>query len=734
MSQIFSSALVAALLGASLAACGGHAPNPGDGNGDAGSDGGLIGSPCNFDTECSPPDSICDTVTNTCAAGCTVANNCPSGKVCNANTGRCIVGSGGDGGTTGTDGGAGAGAGTPSDTLCRACSLSSDCHGGGLCVSNAQHTGNFCTQDCTSAPCPTGFACTLDRTGTKHQCYPESGSCDGFVGGPDGGTTDGGTDAGPVNDPTVPSDNPNGCGFCGQCQVNNDCVTGSVCINGSCALGPCKSWVECALHGGILSRCTDVGLADKYCIPLLGQCIPLPGPLAPLGGDLSCQPQGTNPGCATPSIPSAGMGANVAVTQNLSPRPLLASEDSITRDSQGRMALGYIGVDSQGKSYMGVAQSLDDGAHWLDKGRMAATTGVQSDPVLVTSKWSDASGAHERMHYVWVGYTLTTSGGQPAPKDMFMESSFSDDGGATWSHGIQATTTTDNNNGVLLLDKPWIAVSPDASQTLILNFSVGDNSQQHMYAVISTDHGQSWQPKVSLENGDNNHGHNLGMPVFDPADPTGNTVYVVYVTYTQIAAGTSNSITLVKSTDRGAHWSLPLVVSAADDQVLFEPPSIAADRNHHLYVGYVGAAGSAGAAGARFWDSMVATLDTSGSTPVVAHRARASDDQAACFQHIHTMLQVDPVSGRVFAAWLDNRDGGKGGTYYAVSTDNGASFGSSRLVSDQPYIFNPDHQNAQLKFLGDYFGFLFDGTKLRFAWSDPRNGSDSQVFYAGGAP
>jgi hypothetical protein len=48
--------------------------------------------------------------------------------------------------------------------------------------------------------------------------------------------------------------------------------------------------------------------------------------------------------------------------------------------------------------------------------------------------------------------------------------------------------------------------------------------------------------------------------------------------------------------------------------------------------------------------------------------------------------------------------------------------------------FNPDHQNAQLKFLGDYFGFLFDGTKLRFAWSDPRNGSDSQVFYAGGAP
>ena len=36
--------------------------------------------------------------------------------------------------------------------------------------------------------------------------------------------------------------------------------------------------------------------------------------------------------------------------------------------------------------------------------------------------------------------------------------------------------------------------------------------------------------------------------------------------------------------------------------------------------------------------------------------------------------------------------------------------------------------------LHDYFGFIWDGTKLRFAWSDPRNGSSSQVFYVGGTP
>jgi hypothetical protein len=316
---------------------------------------------------------------------------------------------------------------------------------------------------------------------------------------------------------------------------------------------------------------------------------------------------------------------------------------------------------------------------------------------------------------------------------MFMESSYSDDGGATWSAGIKVTTTTDNASGALLLDKPWVTVSPDAAQTLLINFSVGDNSQQHMFAAVSEDHGLSWRPKVQIENGDNNHGHNLGMPVFDPGDTTGNTVYDVFVTYTQVEAGASNSISLVKSIDRGKTWSLPFAVSG-DDQVLFEPPSIVADKNHHLFIGYAAAPASAGAGGSKYWDAMVATVDVSGTSPVVARRVRVSDDQGGCFQHFHVMTAVDQATGKVFAGWLDNRQGGKGGTWYSVSSDGGATWSANKLVSDATYTFNPDHQNAQLNFLGDYFGFIFDGSKLRIAWSDPRNGSESQVFYAGGIP
>jgi len=251
--------------------------------------------------------------------------------------------------------------------------------------------------------------------------------------------------------------------------------------------------------------------------------------------------------------------------------------------------------------------------------------------------------------------------------------------------------------------------------------------------VTSTDHGNSWGPKVAIEQGSNDYGHNLGMPVWDPSDASGNTAYVVFVTYQPVEAGPANSITLSKTTDKGAHWGAPFTVSAPDDQVLFEPPSISMDKNHHVFIGYTASPGSAGSAGARYWDAMVATVDVSGN-PVVARRTRVSDDQADCFQHFHVMTQVDQASGKVFAGWLDNRNGGKGGTYYAVSSDQGASWGASKRASDADYTFNPDHQNAQLNFLGDYFGFFWDGAKLRIAWSDPRNGSESQVFYAGGTP
>ena len=726
------------LVAVALAACGGKLPGPGDLDG--GPDAGLIGVPCQFDQDCQPtgkaPNYLCG-ADGGCQESCLLAG-CPSTPQCNTKSGRCDprdggVGGGGDGGA---DGGSDAGTVAASDTLCKTCSVSADCHAGGLCVQNSAHTETFCTQDCTSAGCPSGYLCTVDRTGTKHQCYPSSGDCS-----PADGGTAGDPDGGPTTDPTTPSDNPDGCGFCGTCKVNNDCASGSVCVNGGC-VAPCTSYLDCAFQIALLASCAvPAGFTEKYCLPLLGACLPLP---APLGGDTGCVPSSPNATCAPGADLPASLGANVKV---LATDPVVGTEDSIAVDGAGRMAIGYIGIDVSDNSYVGVSWSAT-GASWTagdNGGKMAAKTSQQADPVLATSKWTDGAGAHERMHYAWYGYTRDTSNPQQTVlKDMFVEAAWSDNGGKTWTataNDTRVTTTADTQSNAKLVDKPWIAAGPDG--TLILTFTLGDDQQQDLFARVSTDHGATWGAQsyaVTNAASDAKSGHNLGMPVFDPRDATGNTVFVAFLRYTQVQASSTNSIQVVKSTDRGHTWSQPVTVSAAGDQVLFDPPSVAIDKAGHLYVGYAAAAGSAGSAGSTFWDAKVATVDVTAATPSATRQTRVNDDfqaaqAAGCFQHFHTMVAVDGATGKVFAAFLDNRRANAaGGVYYSSSTDQGATWAANKRASDSNFTFNPDRATAQKMFLGDYFGFVFDGSRLRFAWSDPRNGTSSQPFYVGGTP
>src|SRR5207248_4142280 len=96
------SSLLSALALAGLAACGGRFPTPGDDNGGQDAGAAVLGHSCAFDTDCSPPNYVCDLVSLICVEGCGLNPNCPPGKVCNDATGRCILGSA-DGGAT--DGG-----------------------------------------------------------------------------------------------------------------------------------------------------------------------------------------------------------------------------------------------------------------------------------------------------------------------------------------------------------------------------------------------------------------------------------------------------------------------------------------------------------------------------------------------------------------------------------------------------------------------------------------------------
>ncbi|MBS2025836.1 MAG: exo-alpha-sialidase [Deltaproteobacteria bacterium] len=723
-----------------LFACGGSRPETGNPGVDAG------GGSCQFDSDCNPPNTICG-ATGTCDPGCTIGG-CITGKVCNSTTGRCGSGSGTDGGNTdggGTDGGTtDGGGGTASDTLCQPCTVNGDCHGGGICVSNTAHTSKYCTQDCTTDACPDQYQCTTDSTGTRHQCFPTT-DCATTTGQNDGGTTTG-TDAGTgTNDPTVPSDNPTGCKMCGECTVNNDCIQGSFCLNGICAT-PCDTGgflgtAECILTGGSLfSQCADVGLPNgqMLCVPLLGACFELPSPLTPLSGDVSCVPSGTNPTCSAPSIPNPLFGNNTLVSGNLNPAPQLTEDPAIVETSANSIAVAFMNVDSSSKSVITVCSSTDDGATFgnCTKVNTSISGAVQADPAMAVTKWSDGTGTHERITLVWLAYVLQVSGGTATPTNMTIEGSFSDDGGKTWAAGTKITTSADNNNGALQIDKPQIAAGADG--TLAVTFSVSNSGQQHAYATISTDHGASWIGKKALysstELGDNNHGHTLTAPAFDTSDATGNTIYAVYVKYTTAAASNTNTIELVKSTDKGSTWVEQGTVSNSGDQVFFDAPSISIDKSHRLYVGYSAAAA---ASNATFWDANVALVDISGATPTVVRHTRVSDDSGNCFQHFHVTVANDGASS-VYAGWLDNRDNGKGDAWLAKSGDQAASFGSGSIrVSSTNFEFNPDSNNAQTKTIGDYAGLIYANGKVRMVWGDPRNASSSsgsQIFYGAGAP
>ena len=80
----------ALVLGLALAACGGRRSTADD---LAGQDAGdVTGKACAFDTDCNPPDYVCDSVSLTCVQGCGLNPNCPPGKECNLATGRCVIG------------------------------------------------------------------------------------------------------------------------------------------------------------------------------------------------------------------------------------------------------------------------------------------------------------------------------------------------------------------------------------------------------------------------------------------------------------------------------------------------------------------------------------------------------------------------------------------------------------------------------------------------------------------
>lgn len=153
-----------------------------------------------------------------------------------------------------------------------------------------------------------------------------------------------------------------------------------------------------------------------------------------------------------------------------------------------------------------------------------------------------------------------------------------------------------------------------------------------------------------------------------------------------LATSGGNGIVLQSSADEGRSWSAPRQVLPASETVEANGearPKVTFGPQGQLYLSYTQSLGKHHTGNIRFLRSLDGGQTF--SAPYTVQRDRAP------IGHRFDDIQVDP-QGRIFLAWLDQRD--KDGAqsaglpyrglavYYAVSTDDGASFSDDVKLAD----------------------------------------------------
>lgn len=643
-----------------------------------------------------------------------------------------------DGGLPGGGGGSDGGGGSGSDGggCILACSLDSECNPPFLVCQ-----GTCCGASCQVAGCSPGLECLLDG----HCRAPASdgggsgGSDGGGSGGSDGGGPgghDGGAagsgDGGFPGDPGPLSGNLNGCGFCQPCERNSDCEAGSWCApagwpgGGGCKAG-CTSpdlipgLLECFALGApnLTWGCNPAGGhgGDLIC----GGDTPCPAPAD--GGVPACDPQGYSAtgSCADggTSLPGASAwGDDVPVAAGPSP----AAEVALAASAGGDL-LALTGLGSAAGAGAVVAQrSTDSGLHWTSPAGVPSGSEQQRDPALVVQRWVDGTTARERIAAAWVGYRLASG----AEREAFVEVAATADLGASWTGPVRATRAADTAGGTLAFHHP--AAAADKTGALLVAWSAQGLAGSSVAAARSTDRGATFAPAAGPA-GAAAGNHSFVALAADPS--FAGTVWAAWIAY-EAASATSTSkaqVLAARSDDLGLTWSAPLAASAAGELVALDPPGLAVDAQHRVFVVY--AASPSGGSAVR-WNVQSAQLDGAASPAAVVARRRASGEADGCSIHLHP--RVVAAGGREQVAWLSNRGDGRGRAWTGSAPVDANPFPAPALVSSGSFPFDPTPASAGARSLGRTLGWAQSNGLLHLLWLDPRGVTSSQPRFNAGPP
>ena len=490
---------------------------------------------------------------------------------------------------------------------------------------------------------------------------------------------------------------PSGAGAQGNCATGLTCNTvgGASFCSSAC---PCAGGVLCASSPSEPEMCLKPCKADGDCGT----------GLACDAGWKACAPAGMlpprPPQCTAPALARKTFGKVTPIGQTAG-----AHDPAVIFDRNGNLVGAYAAGGKASKLYgasgaVAADLTVKEADRPLDVGRENA-----ADSSLAT----DRTG---KLYLAALGWN-----GGPAQKEMMIGVSTSDDG-VTWSKPVTAHDAAIDCAGDApgCLDMPLLVVGSDrdaATKGDVVYLLYWSNVSNSLRATFSTNAGQSFSPSVQV---------GTGAYADGKVTPSGK-LHVVYASGAGNRMGdAANGVFYTSSVDSGESFSAPVRISPEGEPspYWFNSPQVIIDvPRKMLYAVYV----KGGPDGK--WDVMLAASKDGG----VSFTTQKVNDDSPCATHMLPSAALDPSTGRVHIAWIENRSGA-GGVGYVSCASEGRSCGKNEAINEAPFAsFGYGRDTAQT--VGDRISLTYDAKHklLHAVWAQPAEGG-SRLFHSAAKP